>query len=81
MSPDFSKRHLCWPETQLCLPGMQLDQQIFAHECSIASYFLPRRSAFVLQRKKISFVPDFLLSNFVVVVGTQVKHNVVENSA
>ena len=38
--------------------------------------------------KKISFVPDFLLSNFlaavvivVVVVGTQVKHNVVGNSA
>ena len=32
--------------------------------------------------KKISFVPDFLLSDFlVVVVRTRVKDNVVENSA
>ena len=65
---------------------MLLDQQISAHECLAASYFLPRKSASILQRKEISFVPDFLLSDFlvvfvVVVVRTQVKHNVVENSA
>ena len=41
VSPDSSERHSCWPETQLCLPKMLLDQQIFAHECSVASYFLP----------------------------------------
>ena len=39
--------------------------------------------AFDLQRIEISFVPDFLLSDFltVAVLGTHVEHTVVENSA
>ena len=28
VSPDFSERHSYWPETQLCLPEMLLDQQL-----------------------------------------------------
>ena len=85
MSPDSLERHWYWPEAILCLPKMLLDQQISTRECSTASYFLPRKSSYVIQRKKISFVPDFLRFDFlvvivVVVIGTQVKHNVVENS-
>ena len=39
-------------------------------------------SASDLQRNEISFVPDFLLSDFLVdvVLGTHVEHIVVENS-
>ena len=75
MSPDSLERNSHWPKTQLCLPEMLLDQQISTHECSTTSYFLPRKSTFVLQRKEISFVLDFMLSDFlvaavVVVVGT-----------
>ena len=67
----------------MCLPKMLLDQQISARECLATSYFLPLKSTSVLQWKKISFVPDFLLSDFlvvvvIIVVGTQVKHSVVE---
>ena len=36
-------------------------------------------SAFDLQRIEISIVPDFLLSDFLV-LGTHVEHTVVENS-
>ena len=67
----------------MCLPKMLLDHQISARECLATSYFLQRKLTYVLQRKKISFVPDFLLYDFlvvivIIVVGSQVKHNVVE---
>ena len=45
---------------------MLLDQQIYTRGCLTASYFLPI---------------DFLVVVVVVVVGTQVKHSVVDNSA
>ena len=44
-SPDSSKRHWCWTETQLCLFGMLLAQQTTDHVCSGAFCFPPSKQA------------------------------------
>ena len=80
-SPYFSKKHLCWPETQLCLPRTQQAQQISAHAGSKFSYSQTSKSAFDLQRTRISFVLDCLPFYYLVVVhGNQVDHNYAGNS-
>ena len=40
MSLDSSERHSYWPETQLCLPEMLLDQHISSHGCLVSSCFV-----------------------------------------
>ena len=82
MSLDFSERHLCWPKTQLCLPGMLLAQQTFAHVYLAAFCFLPQNLSSVLEKTgTFSGLDSQPFGCSAVVLGNHFDHATNDNSA